>query len=150
MNAVREKMSQIKKQVLIFKQAILPLIGYGLLSFWDSEDVLIVELEYKELLIKARFDHSKFSDMVKGLKGMTVIRKMRQDFELPLLFREVKAKLPVFTEVPLIELEVLMKELSNASVPKDEEWKEVFRVGARLIVPVAGAASSSETQVKQV
>ena len=94
-------------------------------------------------MIKARSDHSKFSDMVKGLKGMTVISKMRQDFELPLLFREVKAKLPIFTEVPLIELEVLMKELSNASVPKDDEWKEVYRVGSRVIISGPGAASSS-------
>ena len=60
------------------------------------------------------------------------------------MFREVKAKLPVFTEVPLIELEVLMKELSNASVPKDEDWKEVFRVGSRVIVSGPGAASSSQ------
>jgi hypothetical protein len=83
--------------------------------------------------------------MVEGLKGATVVSKLRQDFEIPMLFREVKARLPVFTEGPLIELEVLMKEMSIASIPKDEEWKEVFRVGARVIVPVADqiAASSS-------
>ncbi len=137
-------MSQIKKQVLEFKQAFLPLIGYGLPSFWDNEDVLITEPEYKELLIQARSDHSKFSDMVKGLKGMLVVSKMRQDFELPLLFREVKAKLPIFTECPLIELEVLMKELSDASVPKDKAWKDVFKVGARVLIPGAGTSSSSE------
>ena len=94
-------------------------------------------------MIKARSDHSKFNDMVKGLKGITVISKMRQDFELPLLFREIKAKLPVFTECPLIELDVLMKELSNVAVPRDEEWKEVFRVGSRVFVKPPGASSTS-------
>ena len=112
-------------------------------SFWNNEDELISEADYKELLIKARSDHSKFNDLVKGLKGITVISKMRQDFELPLLFREIKAKLPVFTECLLIELDVLMKEISNASVPNDEEWKEVFRVGSRVLVqPPSGASTS--------
>ena len=75
------------------------------------------------MLIKARSDHSKFNDMVKGIKGIVVVSKMRQDFELPLLFREVKTKLSIFTECPLIELDVLMKELSDASVPKEDAWK---------------------------
>ena len=103
--------------------------------------MLIVESKYKQMLIKVRSDHSKFSDMVKGLKGMVVVSEMRQDFELPLLFREVKAKLPIFTEYPLIELEVLMKELSDASVPNDEFWKEVFRVGARILI--SGSSSGN-------
>ncbi len=129
LNAVKGKMSQIQKQVQEFKQAFLPLIGYGLPSFWDNENMLIAGPEYKEMLIKARSDHRKFNDMVKGLKGMVVVSKMRQDFELPLLFREIKAKLPIFSEGPLIELDVLMKELTDAPVPKDEAWKEVLRVG---------------------
>ena len=36
-----------------------------------------------------------------------------------------------------------MKELSNASFPKDDEWKEVFRVGSRVLISGQGAAGSS-------
>ena len=131
-----------------FKKEFLPLSGYGLPSFWDNENMLIVGPEYKEMLIKARSDHSKFNDMVKGLKGMVVVSKMRQDFELPLLFRETKSKLPLFTERPLIELDVMMKELSDASVPKDDAWKEVFRVGRRVLIPSSIPGSTSDMSVK--
>ena len=110
--------------------------------------MLIAGPKYKEMLIKARSDHSKFNDMVKGLKGMVVVSRMRQDFELPLLFKEVKSKLPIFTEGPLIELDVLMKELSDASVPKDDAWKEVFKVGARVLIRSSGPGSASEMSVK--
>ena len=61
---------------------------------------------------------------------------------------EVKSKLPVFTEGPLIELDVLMKELSDAYVPKEDAWKEVFRVGARVLIPSSGLGSMSEMSVK--
>ena len=91
--------------------------------------MLIAGPEYKEMLIKARSDHRKFNDMVKGLNDTVVASKMRQDFEFPLLFREIKSKLPIFLEGPLIELDVSTKELTDASVPKDEAWKEVLRVG---------------------
>ena len=47
LNAVRGKMSQIQKQVQEFKQAFLPLSGYGLPSFWDNENMLIAGHEYK-------------------------------------------------------------------------------------------------------
>ncbi len=54
---------------------------------------------------------------------------MRQDFELPFLFREIKFKLPIFSEDPLIDLDVFVKELTNSFVPKGDAWKEVLRVG---------------------
>ena len=138
MNEVREKMSQIRNQVQIFKQAILPLFGYGLPSFWNNEDVLILESEYKELLIKARSDHSKFNDMVKGLKGAVVVNKMRDDFQLPILFREIKSKLHVINHDPWIELDVMQREMMDAPLPNDAAWKEIHRVWKQvLIIPPA-------------
>ena len=86
--------------------------------------------------------------MVKGLKGTMVVSKMRQDFELPLLFREIKSKLPIFSEGPLIELDVLMKELTDAPVPKDDAWKEVLRVGKQLLILAPSSGSTSEMPVK--
>jgi hypothetical protein len=148
LNSVRAKIAQIQKAVQDFKQALLPLVNYGLPSFWDNENKLISGPEYKERLIKARSDHSKFKDMVKGLKGTVVVSKMRQDFELPLLFREIKSKLPVFSEGPLIELDVLVKELTDASVPNDDAWKEVFRVGKIVLRKTPSSGSTSEMPVK--
>ena len=72
--------------------------------------MLTVEPKYKERLIKARLDHRKFNDMVNGIKGMVVVNKMRQDFEIPLLFKEIRSRLSIFSEGPLIELDVMMKE----------------------------------------
>jgi FtsZ-binding cell division protein ZapB len=148
LNSVRGKMAQIQKVVHDFKGALTPLVNYGLPCFWDNENKLISGPEYKEMLIKARSDHSKFKDMVKGLKGTVVVNKMRQDFELPFLFREIKPKLPVFTEDPLIELDVLVKEMTDASVPNDNAWKEVFRVGNRVLVRAPSSGSTSEMPVK--
>ena len=124
------------------------MVNYGLPCFWDNENKLISRPEYKEMLIKARSDHSKFKDMVKGLKGTMVVNKMRQDFELPFLFREIKPKLPVFTEDLLIELDVLVKEMTDAYVPNDNTWKEVFRVGKRVLLKAPSSESTSEMPVK--
>ncbi len=79
-NSVKGKTAQIQEAVQHFNQALLPLVNYGFPSFWDNENKLISGLEYKERLIKARSNHSKFQDMVKGLKGTVVVSKMRQDF----------------------------------------------------------------------
>ncbi len=68
--------------------------------------------------------------MVKGLKGIVVVNKMRNDFEIPILFREIKSKLHPVTHDPLIQLEVLVKEMLDAPVPNDAAWKEVHRVGS--------------------
>ena len=39
-----------------------------------------------------------------------------------------------------------MKEFSDASVPKDEFWKEVFRVGARVLIPGSSAGTTSTSE----
>ncbi len=97
LNSVREKMKEIKDVVEQFKGALTPLFRYGLPCFWDDGSKLIAESEYKEMMIKARSYHSKFKNMVKGLKGTVVVNKMRKYFELPILFRKIRSKLPIFT-----------------------------------------------------
>ena len=99
-------------------------------------------------MIKARLDHNKFKDMEKGIKGTVVVNKMRQDFELPILFKEIKSKLPNFTQDPLIELDVLVKEMTDASVPNDNTGKVVFRVGKQVLLKAPTSGSTSETQEK--
>ena len=89
---------------------------------------------YKEIIIKAISDHSKFKDIVKGLKGTVVVNKMRNDFELPILFKEIKSKLHTITHDPLIQLDVLVKEMLDASVLNDAAWKEVNKVGSKVLV----------------
>ena len=86
------------------------------------------------MMIKARSDHSKFNDMVKGFKGTVVVNKMRNDFELPIMFREIKSKFPTITHDPLIQLDMLVKEMLDAPVPNDAAWKEVNRVGSQVLV----------------
>ena len=86
------------------------------------------------MMIKARSNHSNFKDMVKGMKGTVVVNKMRKDFELPILFREIKSKLPTVTHDPLIQLDVMVKEMLDAPVPNDAARKEVNRVGIQVLV----------------
>lgn len=149
LNSVKDKIAQIQQTVQDFKRALTPLFNYGLPSFWDGDGKLIVEPVYKEMMIKAKSDHGKFKDMVKGLKGTVVVNKMRQEFELPILFREIRPELPIFTKDPLTELDVLVKEMADAFVPNDNTWKEIFRVGKRVLLKAPTSGRTNEAQPKQ-
>ena len=111
--SVRSKVADIKTEVQKFKQAFLPLFQMGLLDFWDSENKLVPEAVYKEFMVKARLDHAKFKDMVKGLSGQLLVTKLRDDFMLPVLFRIITSNLPLITHDSLIELDVLQKEMMD-------------------------------------
>ena len=118
-------MVEIKKGVQTFKKALMPLFFMCLPYFWDEDNKLISDSVYKEIMIKARSDRSKFKDMIKGLKGTVVVNKIRDYFQLPILFKEIKSKLHTITHDPLIQLDVMVKEMMDAPVPNDVAWKEV-------------------------
>ncbi len=131
LHSVRAKVGNIKKGVQRFKQALTPLFSMGLPSFWDSKNN---ESLYNVSMVQPREDHNKFTDMVKGLKGEVVVKKMKDDFQLPILFREIRSRLPIVTHDTLIELGVLQKEMMDAPIPNDAAWKEIQRVGKQVFL----------------
>ena len=84
---------------------------------------------YFYLLSQIEMDHSKFDNLEKGLKGEIIVNKLFDGFELFLLFRRIKSNIPSVTHGPLIELDVLTKEMIDLEIPLDIEWKEIERVG---------------------
>ncbi len=85
---MRAKIVEIKKGVQKFKKSLTPLFVNDLPYFWDEDNKIILDSFYKEIMIKARSNHTKFKDMVKGLNGTIVVNKMRNDFELPICSRK--------------------------------------------------------------
>ena len=116
-----------------FNQVFQPLFQKGLPNFWDFEGKLITESLYVESLIKARVDHAKFQDMVKGLKGEVLIGKLKDDFELTVMFKSIKSSMPIVTHDPLIELDVMLKEMWDAKIPTDAGWKEIHGLGSQIL-----------------
>ena len=57
------------------------------------------------------------------------MNKLFDDFELVLLFRRIKANIPLVTHGPLIELDSLTKEVIDMDIRLDHEWKDIERVG---------------------
>ena len=131
--AVLDEVLIIKQGVHRFGQVFQPLFQIGLPDFWDSEGKLIPESLYNELMIRERGDHSKFEDMIKGLTGNVVIGKLRNDFELISLFKSIKESLPVITHGPLIELDVMLKEMMDVDVPNEAGWKYIQRLGNQIL-----------------
>ena len=70
---------------------------------------------------------------MKGLKGEVVVNKLKYDFNMSVLFKEIRSSLPLVTHDPVIELIVLKKEMMEAAVPDDTSWKEINRLGRQVL-----------------
>ena len=73
-------------------------------------------------------DHSKF-ETLEGLKGATLIDKLSKDFKILNRFKMVKLGLPVMSYATCIDLEILMKEMTEYEIPSELQWKEIVRLG---------------------
>ena len=75
-----------------------------------------------------RVNHAKFEGMNGGLKGEVIINKLGEDFELLAQFMIFKLDLPSIGHSPLINLDVILKELFEMATPTDQQWKDIHRV----------------------
>ena len=67
-----------------------------------------------------RVNHAKFEVMHGGLKGEVIIDKISEDFELLVQFMTVKSDIPVISHSPLIEQDVILKEIFEMETPTDQ------------------------------
>ena len=74
-------------------------------------------------------DHSKFETLEEGLKGVTLVDKMSIDFKILNQFKIVKLGLPILSYATCIDLEILMKEMTNYEIPSELQWKEIVILG---------------------
>ena len=70
---------------------------------------------------------------MKGLKGEVVVNKLKDDFKMFVLFKEIRSSFPLVTHDPVIELVVLKKKMMEATVPDDTSWKEINRLGRQVL-----------------
>ena len=55
-----------------------------------------------------------------GIKGEVIIDKLCEDFEFLIQIMTVKSDLPAIGHSPLIELDVILKELFEMATPTDQ------------------------------
>ena len=82
---------------------------------------MIPQKKYVKLLNQERLNHANFEGMNGGLKGEVIIDKRSEDFELLAQFMAVKLDLPTIVHNPLIELDVILKELFEMETPTDQQ-----------------------------
>ena len=63
-----------------------------------------------------------------GINRHVIIDKHSEYFELLVQFRNAKLDLPAIGHSPLIELDVILKELFEMATPTDQQWKDIHRV----------------------
>ena len=120
MKVLQEKSNQMSSQVKDFKMTFQKLFDDGLSSFWDDEGRLFSQEQYHSLLVHNRMDHSKFEDLVKGLTGKVIVEKLTKYFELLDQFLDSKKGLPTVSYESYVDLEVLIREMTEYDIPNLE------------------------------
>ena len=122
-----------------FNKLFQPLFQKGLPEFWGPDGKLIPQGKYLELLNQERVNHAKFEGMDGGIKGGVVVNKLSEEFELLNQLRMITYILPTIIYNPLIDLEVVLKELFEMTIPTDQLWEDIHRLSSQRL---AGATSS--------
>jgi hypothetical protein len=128
LKSVLNKAIQMEQSVQNFKNLFEELFIKGLPSFWDVKGKLQNQEEYNALLNQSRMDHSKFETLEEGLKGATLVDKLSIDFESLNHFKTIKLGLPAMSYATCIDLEILMKEMTDHDIPFELQWKEIVRL----------------------
>ena len=63
-----------------------------------------------------------------GINGEVIIDKLSEEFELLAQFRTIKSYLPAICHRPLIDLDVLLKELFEMATLIDHQLKDIHRL----------------------
>ena len=83
-------------------------------------------------------DHSKFEYLEEGLKGITIVDKLMNYFEVLSQFRTIRSGLPTILYASRIELEILVKGMVDYDIPYEIQWKETIRLGkTKSKIPVS-------------
>jgi hypothetical protein len=101
----------------------------GLPPFWDGKGNLYDQEEYNARLTQCRMDHFKFETLEENLKGDTLVEHLITDFEILNQFKAVKLGFPVMSYASCIDMEILIKEMTDYDIPSDLQWKEIIRLG---------------------
>ena len=80
---------------------------------------MIPERKYVKLLNQEILNHENFEGMNGAIKGEVIIDKLSDDFELLVQFMTIKSDLPAIGPSPLIELDVILKEIFEMATPTD-------------------------------
>lgn len=126
---VKAKYEQMHKSVQAMRNSLNILFQKGLSSFWDNYNKLMPQKYYQEMLIQARMDASNFDDLDNRLTGIIIISKLSDDVEILHKFKVLIHNIPTLSYDYCIELEVLLKEMSDYVVPTYDQWKQVERIG---------------------
>jgi hypothetical protein len=128
LKSVLNKAIQMEQSVKNFKHLFDEFFIKGLPSFLDGKGKLRDQEEYNALLTQSRMDHSKFKTLEEGLKGATLVDKLSTYFEILNQFKTIKLGLPVMSYATCIDLEILMKEMTDYEILFKLQWKEIVRL----------------------
>ena len=88
--------------------------------------------KYVELMNQERVNHANFEGMNGGIKRQVIIGKLSEDFELLETLMTAKLDIPTIGHTPLINLDVILKEIFEMATPTDQQWKDIHRVRNHL------------------
>jgi hypothetical protein len=129
LKSVQTKATQIEHSVQEFKYLFEELFSKGLPPFWDGKGKLYDQEEYNARLTQCRMDHFKFNTLEKNMKGSTLVEHLITDIEILNQFKEVNLGLPVMSYVSCIDLDIMIKKMTDYDIPFDLQWKEIIRLG---------------------
>jgi hypothetical protein len=76
-------------------------------------------------------DHSKLETLEENLKGAKLVEHLITNFEILNKFKEFKLGFPVMSYDSCIDLENLIKEMTDYDIAYDLQWKEIVRLGRK-------------------
>jgi hypothetical protein len=126
---VEVKAGEIREEAIKFKKQFEKLVNKGLPAFWNEQNELIPQAEYKRLLFDIRMDHKNFQQLDHMLTGKILMEKMSGEFEmLNMVISTCRNLLPV-SYAGHIEMRVLVKEMTNYDLPTADQWNFVEKYG---------------------
>ena len=88
-------------------------------------------MNYDNLIVLKRNDHSQFEDLEGDIKGEVVVQKLGNVFDLFNLVRQVTFPPPLIEEY--IDLEIEAQQLVNMELPSKNHFKEIIKLVAKPI-----------------
>jgi len=140
-NNVKSKAEEMRNAVHQVKNLFQPLFNIGLPAFWDSLGKLVPIVEHQSALLAARMDSSKFNELPGILSRPTIFDKLSDDFRILHQFRNLREFLPPMSYTQCIELEILLKEMSDYEMLTEDQWRQIERLG-RSKYHIVGASAS--------
>ena len=113
------RISIIQQGVENFNKLFQPLFQKGFPKFLGPEGKLIPQRKYVDLLQEEILNHANFEGMNGGIKEQVIIDKIGEEFELLETLMTVKSDLPSIGHSPLIDLDLILKDIFEMATPTD-------------------------------